>query len=201
MIGLGRKIEESQSLAIPGGGIIFNDDEVEEKDEDSVFGVGVGVKAAVNVEVVTETGDFAVGVWKNIEDAANLLAYCRSNRDRVGDGTGTRIEEQDDCREDDVYVPDPSEDDRFEYVPSVVVVAVAPEQVDIGVVTIWWVGGVWGTLFFSLFFGVSVPTDNAVVFVLTSVEWSWLWLYVQSSLTDSEVEVSFAMMNDEYYCM
>lgn len=62
MIGLGRKIEESQSLAIPGGGIIFDDDEVEENDEDSVFGIDVGVKDAVNVEVVTETGDFAVGV-------------------------------------------------------------------------------------------------------------------------------------------
>lgn len=37
-------------------------------------------------------GDFAVGVWKSNEDAANLFAYCRSSRDRVGEGRWTRIE-------------------------------------------------------------------------------------------------------------
>ena len=50
IIALGRKIEESQSRAIPGGGMIF----AEQKDES-------GVLAADGV-VCTETGDFAVGV-------------------------------------------------------------------------------------------------------------------------------------------
>ena len=66
-IGLGRKIiEESPSLSVMGLGMIL----------------------------WLLDGDFAIGVWKNIEDAANLFAYCRSNRDRVGEGRGTRI---DDC--------------------------------------------------------------------------------------------------------
>jgi hypothetical protein len=76
-------------------GDIIEDEKV---GENNVVVVVVVVVVAGLVSVDTETGDFAVGVvWKNKEDVANLFAYCRSNRDRVGDGRGARIEEQGDC--------------------------------------------------------------------------------------------------------
>jgi hypothetical protein len=86
MIGFGRNNDESISLVIPGGGIIFADDEKENGEFNEFVGV---VFATVEVLEVDTEGDFAVGVCKYTDDAANLLAYCRSNRDREGDGTGT----------------------------------------------------------------------------------------------------------------
>jgi hypothetical protein len=96
-IGLGRKSTEgSPSLPLLGLGMILwllGDIIEEEKDGGNVVVAGLVVD--------TVTGDFAVGVvWKNKEDVANLFAYCRSNRDRVGDGRGARIEAQGDCAVD-----------------------------------------------------------------------------------------------------
>lgn len=78
------------------GGVI----EEEKVGGNDVVGVVV-VVAGLVVAVDTETGDFAVGVaCKNKEDVANLFAYCRSNRERVGDGRGALIEAQGDCAAD-----------------------------------------------------------------------------------------------------
>ena len=77
------------------------DDEKENGEFNEFVGV---VFATVEVLEVDTEGDFAVGVCKYTDDAANLLAYCRSNRDREGDGTGTCTcidEKGDDWREDD----------------------------------------------------------------------------------------------------
>lgn len=52
--------------------------------------------------VDTELGDLAVGVWKYKEDVANLLAYCRSNRDLIGEGFGARKEAEEDDSVDTV---------------------------------------------------------------------------------------------------
>ena len=49
-----------------------------------------------------EVGDLAVGAWKYKEEVANLLAYCRSNRDLIGEGFGARKEAEEDCVVDDV---------------------------------------------------------------------------------------------------
>ena len=60
----------------------------------------------------TETGDLAVEPCRNTTDeAASRLAYCRSNRDRDGDGRGIPWIE-DDCREHEEE-EDASEDDRL----------------------------------------------------------------------------------------
>lgn len=141
---LGRNTEESESLEIPGGGssskfvlLMLLSKPV----SDGEGNVGVTVDAAAVVVVaeigctnVVPDGDLtAPGVWKAIvDDAASRLAYCLSNRDRDGEGSGARTTEQfvdDDClvEEDD----DPSED-RLEYGKNSVVEEV-PDAEDMGV--------------------------------------------------------------------
>lgn len=68
--------------------------------------MGVSVSRSIlevlGLVVDEEVGDLAVGVWKYKEEVANLLAYCRSNRDLIGEGFGARKEAEEDFVVDDV---------------------------------------------------------------------------------------------------
>jgi hypothetical protein len=103
-MGLGRKIiVESLAVSFPEVGInswlLGEESHVEVGEESTDKDLEVLDVLSVSGLLLTEIGDFAVGVWKKNEDAANLFAYCRSNRERVGDGRGTRIVAPEDCAE------------------------------------------------------------------------------------------------------